>query len=76
MINAKKEIYIRYTMDNIAVTSVMPGGKASSPSDVPAEVVTLRPSVIRWEYLPTSQEKTGAAIKHGWNFPEQRKQDT
>jgi type VI secretion system secreted protein Hcp len=72
MINGKKVAYIKYTMENVAITSLAPGGKAGEKGDdVPVETITLRPSVIRWEYVPTGQDGPKAAVKHGWNFPKQ-----
>jgi type VI secretion system secreted protein Hcp len=73
MINGKKVPYIKYTMSDVAVTSLAPGGKAGDKGeDVPTETLTLRPSKMDWEYTPTDQEGSKAAIKHGWDFPNQK----
>jgi len=71
MLGDKKVPFIKYTMSDVAVTSVAPGGRADGA--VPVETLTLRPSKIDWEYTPTDQAGGAkAAIKHGWDFPQQK----
>ncbi len=65
----EKHTFMKYTMEDVVVSSVSPGGAAGGGESRPLESVTFNYGKIEWEYTPIDQTgKKGAAVKQGWDL--------
>lgn len=65
----EKHTFMKYTMEDVVVSSVSPGGAADGGESRPLESVTFNYGKIEWEYTPIDQTgKKGAAVKQGWDL--------
>ncbi len=64
----QKEVFMKYTLDNVLITSIQTGG--GQGSEHPVESFTLQYGKIKWEYCPIDV-KTGAkggAVACEWDL--------
>lgn len=65
----EKHTFMKYTLEDVVVSSVSPGGAAGAGETRPLESVTFNYGKIEWEYTPIDQTgKKGAAVKQGWDL--------
>ncbi|MBW9265785.1 MAG: type VI secretion system tube protein Hcp [Candidatus Thiodiazotropha sp. (ex. Lucinisca nassula)] len=63
-----KHTFMKYTMEDVIVNSVMPGGSAGDETK-PVETVEFAYGKIKWEYTPIDHTgKPGAATDRTWNL--------
>jgi type VI secretion system secreted protein Hcp len=68
-----KTTFMKYTLEQVMVTSVSPAGSSTAEDPLPWETVDLRYGIIRWEYTPTTAEgKKLAAVKAAWSAKENK----
>ena len=61
--------YMKYTMSDVVVSSVRPGGSSNGEGTRPLEEVSFRFAKIELEYTPFDNTgKAGAAQKAGWDL--------
>lgn len=64
-----KHTYMKYTMTDVVVSTVRPGGSANGEGSRPLEEVGFRFGKIEWEYTPYDNKgKAAAAIKANWDL--------
>lgn len=64
-----KHTYMKYTMENVIISSVRPGGSSQGGESKPMEEVSLNFGKITWEYTPVdSLGKPGSKQIAGWNL--------
>jgi type VI secretion system secreted protein Hcp len=69
-----KHTFMKYTMENVIVSSVFPGA-ANSDETKPTETVSFAYGKLKWEYTPIEHTgKPGSTTDRTWNL-ETNKQD-
>lgn len=64
-----KHTFMKYTMEDVVVSSVSPGGSAESGDVRPTEEVAFAYGKLKWEYTPIDQTGApGAAVDRTWNL--------
>lgn len=64
-----KHPYMKYTMENVVVSGVRPGGSTQGGDSKPLEEVTFNFGKIKWEYTPIDDSgKPGGAVVGGWDL--------
>ncbi len=64
-----KHTFMKYSMEDVIVTSVTPGGSADSGESRPLEEATFAYGKIKWEYTPIDDTGApGAATDRTWNL--------
>jgi type VI secretion system secreted protein Hcp len=64
-----KHPYMKYTMEDVVVSSVRPGGSTQGGDTKPLEEVSFNFGKISWEYTPIdSTGKPGSTERTGWNL--------
>jgi type VI secretion system secreted protein Hcp len=72
--SSDKHPYMKYTMEDVIVSSVRPGGSAQGGEVKPLEEVTFNFGKIRLEYTPiSSQGKPGSPERAGWDLTTNKK---
>ena len=62
-------VYMKYTLSDVVISSVRPGGSSNGEGTRPLEEVSFRYAKIEQEYTPFDNTgKAGAAIKAGWDL--------
>ncbi len=65
----EKHCFQKFTLEDVVVSSVSPGGAADAGENKPLETVTFNYGKIRWEYTPIDHTgKKGSTIKRGWDL--------
>ena len=65
----EKHLYMKYTLEDVIVSSVKPGGSAAEQLARPVEEISFKFGKIQWEYIPMDHTgKTQAATQSGWNL--------
>jgi len=65
----EKHPFMKFTLEDVVVSSVSPGGAAEAVEPRPTESVTFNYGKIEWEYTPIDQTgKKGASVKQGWDL--------
>ena len=60
--------YMKYTMSDVVVSAVRPGGSSNGEGSRPLEEVSFRMSKIEWEYTPFDNPgAAGSAVTGGWD---------
>lgn len=64
-----KHVYMKYTMENVIISSVRPGGSSQGGESKPMEEVSLNFGKITWEYTPVDSlgHPLGKQVA-GWNL--------
>jgi len=63
-----KHTYMKYTMSDVVVSSVRPGGATNADGSRPLEEVALRFGKLELEYTPFGNDgKAGGAVKASWD---------
>ncbi|MCU7817096.1 MAG: type VI secretion system tube protein Hcp [Candidatus Thiodiazotropha sp. (ex Rostrolucina anterorostrata)] len=63
-----KHTFMKYTMEDVIVNSVVPGGNAGDEAK-PLETIEFAYGKIKWEYTPIDHTgKPGAATDRTWNL--------
>jgi type VI secretion system secreted protein Hcp len=60
--------YMEYTMSNVIVSSVRPGGSAQGEEHLPLEEVSFNYGKIEWTYTETALGKTGGNVETHWDL--------
>jgi type VI secretion system secreted protein Hcp len=61
--------YMKYTLSDVVISSVRPGGSSNGEGTRPLEEVSFRYGKLEQEYTPFDNTgKAGAAIKAGWDL--------
>lgn len=61
--------YMKYTLSDVVVSSVRPGGSSNGEGTRPLEEISFRYAKLEQEYTPFDNTgKAGAAIKAGWDL--------
>ncbi len=69
-----KHPYMKYTMENVIVSSVRPGGSGKGGEAKPLEEVTFNFGKIRWEYTPMKPDgSAGSPQRAGWDLETNKK---
>lgn len=64
-----KHLYMKYTMENVIVSSVRPGGSSQGGETKPLEEVSFNFGKIRWEYTPINAKgQPGSPQRTGWDL--------
>jgi type VI secretion system secreted protein Hcp len=64
-----KHTYMKYTMSDVVVSSVRPGGSSNGEGSRPLEEIAFRFGKIEWEYTPFDNAgKAGAAVKGAYDL--------
>jgi type VI secretion system secreted protein Hcp len=72
--NSDKHPYMKYTMEDVIISSVRPGGSAQGSEIKPLESVTLDFGKVRLEYTPIdSSGKVGSPERTGWDLTNNKK---
>ncbi|MDX2147306.1 MAG: type VI secretion system tube protein Hcp [Planctomycetota bacterium] len=68
-----KHCFMRYTLSDVLVSSVVPTGNTKAQEAKPLEEVSLNYTKINWEYTPIDQAgKPQAATKAEWDLKENK----
>ncbi len=69
-----KHPYMKYTLEDVIVSGVRPGGSSEGGDAKPLEEVSLNFGKIRWEYTPLKQDGSpGSPMRTGWSLEENKK---
>ena len=62
-----KHTFMKYTLEDVVVSSVRPGGSAGEPR--PSEQISFGYGKIKWEYVPVDQKgAVGDKVDRTWNL--------
>jgi type VI secretion system secreted protein Hcp len=65
----QKHPYMKYTLENVVISSVRPGGSSQGSDAKPLEEVTFNFGKVRWEYMELNSDGTpGGTTPTGWNL--------
>ena len=70
----EKHPYMKYTLENVIVSSVRPGGSSGGGDTKPLEEISFNFGQVRWEYTPLdSQGNPGSPQRTGWSLENNKK---
>ena len=65
----KKHCFLKYTMEDVVVSSVRPGGSSAGAENKPLEELSLNYGKIKWAYTPIDHKgNPGSKVDRTWNL--------